>query len=706
VAAQPDLAWRPTLKRRLLVAAGVLAFWAAGIETRLIVLQVWQHDDLVLRADRQYNETQTPPGERGEIFDRHGRVLAYSVDADTIYAVPTEIEDKQKTAELLCRVLEDCDKKSREQLLERLSLKRAFVYVKRRAAPFEAKRVAALELAGVGFMKESKRYYPNRELAAQLIGYVGVDNVGLHGVESTYDTTVRGREGKVLVQTDARGHAFSRLERSPTAGGSIELTIDEHLQYIAERELRAGVETARADAGTAVVMDPHSGEILAMASWPAFNPNQYNLSKEDARRNRAVQDLYEPGSTFKLVTASAAIEEGVFTPEDLIDVSAGMIKFPGRKPINDMHAWGILSFTDVIVKSSNVGAIKVGLKVGRERMGVYIRRFGFGRPSSTDFPGESPGIVWDSSKLDDSALASVSMGYQIGVTPLQMVTAASAVANGGTLYEPHVVRAVITGGIRTVILPKAVRRAILPETAATLTAIMESVVRDGTGKAAKLASYAVAGKTGTADKLVNGRYSPYQQNVSFVGFVPSRNPVLTVIVMIDTPRVGGDTGGAIAAPIFQRIADASMRQLGVVPTINPAPPVLVARNRDQPFDSSAERTQGPPAGPAQGRPPTIVSMPASSHHGGALPDLRGYGARDALRELARLGLAARMEGAGVVVEQNPPAGAPVEPGGTCTLVLNRFDSSDGRAQRTRLGLAHGRPPAGVALGRPPAGDQR
>jgi cell division protein FtsI (penicillin-binding protein 3) len=671
VAAQPDLAWRSTLKRRLQVAAGVLAFWAVGIETRLIVLQVWQHDDLVSRADRQYNETQTPPGERGEIFDRHGRVLAYSVDADTIYAVPTEIDDKQKTAELLCRVLEDCDKRFREQLLERLSLKRAFVYVKRRAAPFEAKRVAALELEGVGFMKESKRFYPNRELAAHLIGYVGVDNVGLHGVESTYDTTVRGREGKVLVQTDARGHAFSRLERSPTAGGSIELTIDQQLQYIAERELRAGVETARAEGGTAVVMDPHSGEILAMASWPTFNPNQYNLSKEDARRNRAVQDLYEPGSTFKLVTASAAIEEAVFKPDDLIDVSAGMIKFPGRKPITDMgRSLGILSFSDVIVQSSNIGAIKVGLKVGAERMGLYIRRFGFGRPSSPDFPAENPGIVWDSSKLDDSALASVSMGYQIGVTPLQMAVAASAVANGGTLYEPHVVRAVIKGAIRTVVLPKPVRRAIRPETAATLTTIMESVVQDGTGKRAQLASYAVAGKTGTADKLVNGRYSGSQQNVSFIGFVPSRNPVLTVIVMIDTPRAGGDTGGVIAAPIFRRIADASLRQLGVVPTINPAPPVLVARHQE-PFDSSSERTQGPLGGLAQGRPATIVAMPASAHHDGALPDFRGLGARDALRELARLGLAARMAGVGVVVEQHPPAGSPVEPGATCTLILTR-----------------------------------
>ncbi len=361
-------------------------------------------------------------------------------------------------------------------------------------------------------------------------------------------------------------------DRRP-AGASIELTIDEQLQYIAEREVRAGVQAARADAGTAVIMDPHTGEILAMASWPTFNPNDYSASPESARRNRAVQDLYEPGSTFKLVTASAAIEEGVIKPHDMIDVSAGMIRF-GNRVIDDMRRNDQLTFAEVIVKSSNVGAIKVGLKLGAERMGLYVRRFGFGRPSSPDFPGESPGIVWEASKLNDSALASVSMGYQVGVTPLQMAAAASVIANGGTLYEPHVVRAVVKGASRTIVRPKAVRRAILPETAVTLTDIMEQVVLDGTAKAARLVHYDVAGKTGTADKLVNGRYSPSQQNVSFVGFVPSRNPVLTVIVMVDSPRVGGDTGGAIAAPIFKRIADASLRHLGVTPTINPAPPVI------------------------------------------------------------------------------------------------------------------------------------
>ena len=646
------------LKSRLMVAAGVLVLWALGIEVRLVVLQVLQHDQLVARAERQQMSTVLAPAKRGEIFDRNGRLLAYSVDADTIYAVPTEVADAAKTAAALCEALDDCTPKSRDELRDRLSQSRSFVYVRRRASPMQAKRVAALELEGVAFRKESKRYYPNRELAAHLLGYVGVDNVGLSGLEATYDKTVRGREGKLLVQTDARRHVFSRLERSPTAGASIELTIDEHLQHIAEREVRNGVEAARADGGTAVIMDPYSGEILAMASWPTFNPNDYSDASETARRNRAVQDLYEPGSTFKLVTASAAIEEKVVTPEEIIDTSAGNIRF-GNRVINDMHRYDPMSFTQVIVKSSNVGAIKVGLRVGAERMGLYIRRFGFGRPTSPDFPGESPGIVWEPSKLNDSALASVSMGYQVGVTPLQMAAAASVIANGGTLFEPHVVRAIVKGGLRTIVEPKAVRRAILPETAATLTEIMEKVVLDGTAKAAQLVSYNVAGKTGTADKLINGRYSPYQQNVSFVGFVPSRRPALTVVVMVDSPRVGGDTGGAIAAPIFKRIADASLRHLGVTPTINPAPPVIVARNQETPVTPAASTGA-----------PNVVAMPASMTETG-LPDLRGMSAREALRELARLGLTARMEGIGVVVDQNPAAGSPLEAGATCTLVLNR-----------------------------------
>jgi cell division protein FtsI (penicillin-binding protein 3) len=665
VIASPAATWPTTLKHRLAIVAGLFALWAIGIEVRLVILQIHEHDELAARADRQQRRTVTAPAKRGEIYDRHGRLLAYSVDADSIYAVPTEIGDPGRVAAALCDALDECSPKDRKLLVERLSRPRAFVYVRRRVTPLEAKRVAALDLDGIGFMKESKRYYPNRELAANLLGYVGVDNVGLDGVEAAYDSIVRGRPGTLLIQTDARSHAFSRLERTPTSGSSIELTLDEHLQYIAERELAAGVAANRADGGAVVVMDPQTGEILAMANSPTFNPNVYNASRPEARRNRAVQDLYEPGSTFKIVTASAAFEEKVVSPGDLIDTTGGSIKFPGRKPIFDTHDYGVLTFTDVLVKSSNVGAIKVGLKLGPERLGLYINRFGFGRPVSTEFPGESPGIVWNPARLNDSAVASVSMGYQVAVTPLQMAAAASSVANGGTLNEPRILAAVVHEGVRKPTHPRPLRRTIKPDTAAALTTIMEEVVASGTARRAALAGFTVAGKTGTAAKLVGGRYSTTAYNASFVGFVPSRAPAVTIIVVIDTPRTAaGHQGGAVAAPIFKRIAEATLRYLGVPPTIDAAPPVMVTRR---------EATSVAPT--AAARPdPDIVTLTADADSG-VLPDFRGQGARDAMRALARLGLTARIVGTGVVTGQDPPPGSPLEPGATCTLLLGRQPSA-------------------------------
>jgi len=653
--------WRPVLTQRVIVAAVFFGLWTAGIEARLVYLQVFNYEELQSRAERQQLRTIATPAKRGEIYDRRGRLLAYSVDADTIYAVPADVEDPARTAAALCGALDGCE----QGLVEKLSRQRAFVYVKRRVTPDEARRVAALNLEGIGFMKESRRFYPKKELAAHLLGYVGLDNLGLSGIEATYDKIVAGRPGTVLVQTDAKRRAFNRLERNATTGGSLELTIDENLQYITERELRIGVEAVRADAGTAILMDPATGEILAMATWPGFNPNAYNAASEAARRNRAVQDLYEPGSTFKVVTASAAIEEHLMPVDALIDTSPGVIRF-GSRVIDEYHGhnYGVLSFTDVLVKSSNIGAIKIGLKVGPERIGLYTQRFGFGRPTSPDFPSESPGIVWSPSKLNDSALASVSMGYQVGVTPLQMVAAMSAVANGGTWHEPRVVRAIVRDGVRTHVTPQIVRRAIKPETAASLLPILEAVVERGTAKAAQIPGFTVAGKTGTADKLVNGHYTNSQQNVSFVGFVPSRDPALALIVMIDTPRVGPSAGGAVAAPIFKRIAEASLRQLGVAPTLDAPPPVVVARHDTNPIT---------PASAAMGER-AIVTLSAGSPDAASLPDLRGLGAREAVRTLAKLGVSARLHGTGIVVDQTPPPGTPLERGASCTLLLERDPS--------------------------------
>ncbi len=399
-----------------------------------------------------------------------------------------------------------------------------------------------------------------------------------------------------------------------------------------------------------------------MANWPTFNPNVFQRAPQDARRNRAIQDLYEPGSTFKVVTASAALEERVIRPDDPIDVSAGLIRF-GSRQIEDVHRYGVLSFADVIVKSSNVGAIKVGLRLGAERLGRYARRFGFGQPQSPDFRGENPGIVWQPTELTASALASMSMGYQVGVTALQMATAVSAVANGGELIEPRVVRAVIRDGQRVEAPTRVVRRAISEDTAAMLTTIMEDVVERGTAETARIPGYHVAGKTGTASKLVDGRYSQTEYNASFVGFVPSRRPALTIVVVIDSPHAKGYYGGVVAAPVFARIAEASLRHLGVGPTVNPVPPVLVARRA-----ATSEVVLVPRPAVAPTSAPPVVLAQASR---GLMPDLRGLSAREALRVVTEVGLAARVVGDGVVVDQAPAAGTPLERGGAAVLRLGR-----------------------------------
>ena len=655
--------WRPIVKRRLLIVAAVLGLWVLGIETKLVYLQIYQHADLVARAERQQERTQPAPGKRGDIVDRRGRILATSVDADTIYAVPTEIENAAAATRGICDALGDCDPKDRQSLAEKLGQHKAFAYVRRQVAPDQAQRVAALNLDGIGFIKESKRFYPNKELAAHLLGWVGLDNKGLSGLEYTYDPQIRGKAGTILVHTDARRHAFSRFERPPTAGSSVELTIDEYLQHIAERELHAGVLENRAAAGTAIIMNPRTGEILAMANEPTFNPNAFRDFGDDDRRNRAVQDLYEPGSTFKVVTASAAIEEKVLPIDSIIDVSGGQIHI-GARVVHDSHNYGALSFTDVIVKSSNVGAIKIGFQLGTERLSRYVARYGFGHTVSPDFPGESPGIVWRPDKWTVSALASVSMGYQVGVTPLQMLAAVSSVANGGQYVEPRVIRAVYKDNRRYAVQPKIVRRTISADTAATMTEIMEGVVERGTGRAAQISGYTIAGKTGTSAKLVNGHYSASDWNASFVGFVPSRDPVVAIIVVTDSPHTKGHTGGAVSAPVFKKIAEATLRYLAVGPTINPSSPVLVARDDETPEHVPTRRVSA--SGP-------VVSLVADAL-AGTLPDLRGLSAREAVRTLVKLGMKASVSGDGFVVSQVPAAGAPIAAEAVCRLVLERWPS--------------------------------
>ena len=669
--------WRRVVRGRVLVAAVVLGIWTVGIEARLIYLQVIDHEQLVHRANQQKDRTLTLIPKRGEIVDRNGQVLAYSVDADTIYAVPSQIENPTDIAKALCDALDSCLDAEQIRLTELLSGNSHFAYVKRLASLDEARRVAALNLQGVGFLQVNRRYYPNRELAAHLLGYVGIDNQGLSGVESTYDEDIRGTPGQVMIQIDNKQNTFSRVERSPTPGATVELTIDKYLQHIVERELKAGIQAYDADAGTVVMLDPKTGDVLALASEPSFNPNVFSDSTTNERRNRAVQDIYEPGSTFKVVTASAALEEQVVERDEIFDVSAGSITVAGDV-IPDFHRYGELSFTDVMVKSSNVGVIEVGFRLGQERFSRYVRRFGFGQLLSPDFPSESRGLVGDPSKLSVRGLASMSMGYQVAVTPLQMAAAIGAVANGGELISPRVVRSISQNGVREISEQRVIRRAISVDTAADLTEIMEEIVERGTGRRAQVPGYSVAGKTGTAEKLIDGRYSHYDHNASFVGFVPSDDPRLVMLVMIDTPRsaiINGVrqrayTGGLVAAPIFQRIAEASLRHLAVPPSVHPEVPVIASRHLPVVEESLV----------------TTVSFNATDEEEvivdfGVMPDLRGLSAREAMKVAGKFDLKIEFIGNGVVGRHEPLAGAEIEAGATTKVWLDRHLYSLNREHR-------------------------
>lgn len=658
--------WRLIMKPRFVFIALTLLAWSGAIEARLVHLQIYRHDVLTARAEDQQHDTIKTSPKRGEILDRRGRVLAYSVEADSVGANPRVIDDPVAVAASLCEALNDCTESSQAELVNRLSQDRAFVYVQRKVTPEQSKRIAGLNLEGIDYRTENKRFYPNKELAAHVLGYVGIDNDGLSGVEAVYDSVIKGRPGTVLIEHDARKVSFSRLERPPTTGATLELTIDHYLQYVVERELRSAIEENNAAGGAVVIMDPQTGEILALANAPTFNPNTYQRRLDHARRNRAVQDSYEPGSTFKLVTASAAFEEHVVSPEEEIDVSDGQIQL-GSRIIEDVQRYDDLSFTDVIVKSSNVGAVKVGLRLGAERLVLYVKRFGFGRPTSPDFMGESPGIVYDPSNLDESGLASVSMGYQVGVTLLQMAAAVSVIANGGELYEPHVVRAVIKDGRRSPVPHKIVRRAISKDTAEILTEIMEQVVERGTGTGARLDEYRVAGKSGTSARLVDGEYSESDYNASFVGFVPSRQPLFTIVAMIESPQgPNGYYGGRVVAPMFKKIAEAALLRYGVPPTINTLPPILVA-HRTKRYEQQA-----------LGSPrllPAVMSLHSDERESGIVfPNLKGLSARDAIRVLAKLGMNPNLHGVGVVVAQQPEVGTSIEIGSKATLWLGRIQT--------------------------------
>lgn len=652
--------WRRGVQFRTGVVLVALGLWGVVLQARLVKLQILDHTALLEQAERQQQDSLTLEPDRGSIVDRHGRLLAYSVDAESIGVHPKLVVDPTETTAAVCGALGDCTAEERARLLRTLKARGRPTYIRRAraVAPEQVERVKALKLPGIQIQHDTRRFYPSRDLAAHVLGYVNVDNKGLGGIEYTFDGVMRGREGRALVLVDAKGARIDTLVQSdPVPGATLELTLDLEKQAMVERELRAGVIDAGAKAGSAIVMETRTGALIALASYPTFNPNQAWLANSDAQRNRATQDIYEPGSTFKIITAAAALGEHVVQPNEIIDTGAGSMTLSGRRTIRDTSPHGAISFEDVIVTSSNVGTVKVGLRLGADRLAGYVHRFGFGQRPTRDLAGAVEGL-WNPRGLDENGLASLSIGYQIAVTPLQMVTAVNAVANGGVLVEPLILRAIVRGGQREAIASRVVRRAIDPAIAATLTAMLEGVVDRGTAKLAAVPGFMAAGKTGTTEKLTEHGYSETETTASFVGYVPSRRPEYTILVVVDSPQRGRQFGGVASAPVFRRIAENLMLRDGIVPTTHPEPPIVVRDKESLPA-------------PSQSR--VAALLPATVTTGGPalMPDVVGLSAREAVGVLQQAGLHVRVSGSGLVMRQTPLPGAAIEPGAWSSLEFSR-----------------------------------
>jgi cell division protein FtsI (penicillin-binding protein 3) len=549
---------------RLFILAGFLLFWFLVICGRLVWLQVVNYGDYTQRAAKQQQRSIEVSPVRGNIYDRRGNELAMTVSVDSVFAVPSEVPDIHSAAQVLGRVL----KADATEIESRMRGSKAFAWVARKIDNPTSARVRALNLKGIYFQKESKRFYPKNELAAQVLGYVGLDDDGLGGIEREFQPQLTGKAGKMLITMDNKHRWLGRTEKQPDPGENVVLTIDEKIQYIAERELARAIAETHAEAGTVIVQNPHTGEILALANWPTFNPNIFNKVNLQALKNRAVSDIYEPGSTFKIVTLAAALEEKITNPDEVIDCQMGSIVVNGLR-IHDHHPYAGLTVQQILEHSSDVGAIKIALRLGEERFDRYIRAFGFGTQTRIELPGETRGITKPVSRWSKVSIGAISMGQEIGVSPVQLASMASIIANDGLYVPPRIVAGTTPPRSTPQLIafhPALGRRVISPLTAAQMKHMMEGVVLRGTGKKAILDGYSSAGKTGTAQKIdASGRYSHKQHIASFAGFAPVNNPAVTVLVVLDSPAGGypRDGGGEAAAPVFTRIAQQVLAYMNV-----------------------------------------------------------------------------------------------------------------------------------------------
>ncbi len=658
---------------RCLLAGGFLAVWMLTVVARLYYLQIIQYIPLFSRAQKQQLHTVKLAPERGTIFDRQMRPLAMSRAAESIFAAPVEILDRAMVANLLAAILG----LDAEQLLGRLNAHRSFCFVKRKVSDQEAERVRSLNLKGIYLYEEPQRAYPKRVLAAGVLGYVGTDDNGLAGLEYAKDGDVKGSPGVVMLVNDARLRAFRSTERPGLPGKNVVLALDENIELFAEKALVETVEKWHAAGGVIIVQNPNTGEILAMASAPGFDPSQANQAAPPAPLNRAIAWVYEPGSTFKLVTLTAALEEKLTNPDEVVDCQMGSIVLAGHV-IHDHKRFGALSVRDVLVHSSDVGAIKLGLRLGQERLYRYMRAFGFGEQTEIELPGEECGLLKPPSRWSGLSIGEMSMGQEVSVTPLQLITAYSAIANGGIRFQPRIVREVFRGGVHDPVRPAAGRRVVSEWTAQTMREMLAAVVEEGTGRPARLNGYSAAGKTGTAQKIdPSGAYSHSHYVSSFVGFAPAQKPQLTILVSIDSP-VGAIYGADVAAPAFKSVAEETLAYLNV-PQDRPTEPIPGAGALERPplLRTIGLRSEDPGAGssPEADLADTSVEVSdsgtTSSPHATVLvdrgpmvtmPNFTGLAVRRVAEECQEKGLDLSLSGSGLAVVQNPPAGTRLAPG--------------------------------------------
>jgi cell division protein FtsI (penicillin-binding protein 3) len=550
---------------RLYLLGGMLLFWCVLICARLVYLQVFQYGSFVKQAEHQQQREIPLSAKRGVIYDRAGHELAMSVLVDSAFAVPSEVKDLPTAISLITRITGE----DHNVVLADCRSHKTFCWVARKADDETIERIKSLNLQGIHFQKEPKRFYPARDLAAQVVGTVGMEDAGQSGIEHEFDDELRGHGGKMFISVDARRQWFSDVEKQPEPGENIVLTIDKNIQYIAEKELDQAIHDTQAIAGTVIVENPHTGEVLALANRPTFNPNLRKQITPGALTNRAVSYIYEPGSTFKLVTISAALEEKLTNPNEVFDCQMGSIVYNGMR-IRDSRPHGLLPVWGVLAESSDVGAIKIALRLGEDRFYKYIRAYGFGQQTGIELPGETRGLTKPVSRWSKVSIAAISMGQEIGISAVQLSALISTFANDGVWIAPRIVAGTLDphtspakNSPQTVAFhPGTSRRVISSYTAAEMRSMMQKVVLEGTGRKAILEGYSSAGKTGTAQKVdpATGAYSKTKYVGSFAGFAPVNNPQIVVAVILDS-AVGLHQGGQVAAPVFRRVSQQVLEYL-------------------------------------------------------------------------------------------------------------------------------------------------